>query len=532
MKKFSKNDRKGKSRIDLTMIEIIIQWIIIVIVAYLSYWFITRKKSSHFSLVRANDSYPIIGNLFDFTPENFLRTTREYPKKYGKLVEYYIFNQRGIFVTDVEIAREISMKRPKKFSRTRNLNYSSQVLNLSSGLFHCYGNVWYHIRKATATSFSQHNINAKLSSIAQQMFLWMSRLSQAASTNVVVDMKAQAVSLTIRVISVVAFGLDSDNPVSSYFFSPNLLADMETIFTFSFESVLWFLPMVIWRLSPMYQLELKAIDANDRFTQNCQKVISYTRRLLHQQEISVASMIDSMLNKEMQGSDTSLTDEEIIANVKTIYFAGTDTTAVVLTWTTYYFSLFPEFCAEARKEAEKFIFTTSSGRKMSRKECVQQLQPSVIPQLSFCQAVMKEVLRLAGPASTSGNQPLGGESITLSNGLVLGKDDVIWVNMDGMHLNEDIFDHPLVFDPHRWLVKDPQKLAQMEASFMPFGYGPRICPGMNLAYHEGIIAIAFLAYHFEMSLGCAEEEIVRIRSITASANKMPIILKKANEVVS
>jgi cytochrome P450 len=526
------------------MLQLIILAIPVVFLGYLMYYYLTRSKTRHPALVHAI-GYPVIGNLLDFTIGGILRTMREYPRKYGSLVEYNIFTLKGIVVADIDLAREILMKRPKKFSRTRNFNYSVNVLKMGSGLFQCYGPTWYHIRKATASSFNQYTITSKMPKILEEMFAWMKRLTVLSASSPAVDMKDQPVSLTVRLITIVAFGLETNNPISSYFYSPQFTKDMERTFLFSQETLLWFLPMFFWKYSSKYQLELQAIEANERVTKVCQGIIDYKRQLIADKSsdpsFSSTSMIDSMISKELQGSDAALTDEEIIANVKTIYMAGTDTTAVAITWICYYFAVYPEFCLKAREEARKYLF--SNSRKLptgndellllspfdSVEDCIQSFDMNRFQSLSFCMACMKEVLRLSGPTSTIGNQPLGDEEIVLSNGIVLGKDDVAWINLDGIHFNEKVFENPFEFNPLRWLSgaagNDLAKVQEMEKNFISFGYGPRVCPGMNLAYHEGVLAIAFLAHHFNMELNCPKNEIYRIRSFTACPNKMPIVLK-------
>ena len=92
------------------------------------------------------------------------------------------------------------------------------------------------------------------------------------------------------------------------------------------------------------------------------------------------------------------------------------------------------------------------------------------------------------------------------------------------HRDERIYPKPDQFDPDRWLRADAEKLLEMEGSFLPFGQGSRICPGMNLANYEAVLAIAFLCYHFDLALDCPPEEIHRIFSFVAEPNKAPIRL--------
>ena len=64
---------------------------------------------------------------------------------------------------------------------------------------------------------------------------------------------------------------------------------------------------------------------------------------------------------------------------------------------------------------------------------------------------------------------------------------------------------------------------------MSFGSGPRICPGMGLAYQEATLALALLAYYFDFRLNCPKEEIKRIPTFVAVPTKMPLILSLAKQ---
>jgi hypothetical protein len=47
---------------------------------------------------------------------------------------------------------------------------------------------------------------------------------------------------------------------------------------------------------------------------------------------------------------------------------------------------------------------------------------------------------------------------------------------------------------------------------------------MNLAHVEGVLAIAFLAYFYNMELNCPKEEIKRVSNFVAMPDKMPVLL--------
>jgi cytochrome P450 len=268
-------------------------------------------------------------------------------------------------------------------------------------------------------------------------------------------------------------------------------------------------------------------------TTAAQGIIDYKRAMIKKEGASYAgsSMLDSLLIRADEEKEKALSDEDIMAQIKISYFAGSDTTAVVISWISYFFAINPVLRDEVRAEAEKVIFLSENGKRKTRKEITSSLSAEITSKLYLTSACVKEVLRLCGPASTDGNQTTSeAEPVTLSNGVIIEPHDIVFVNMDGIHMCGKVIDDPFTFNPKRWLVEDENKLRILESHFVPFGYGPRICPGMQLALYEAALATAFLAYFYDISLACSNDEIVRVRSFTAAPNKMPILLSKANDI--
>jgi cytochrome P450 len=193
-------------------------------------------------------------------------------------------------------------------------------------------------------------------------------------------------------------------------------------------------------------------------------------------------------------------------------------------------------------------------------------------QLPFCQALVKENMRCKGPVSGYiHNLETDISSFVCSNGLTIdASKGFININLEGIHHHPEYYEDPWVFRPERWIEKDTpaaewlekittghgssgrchrssfsgsssgsssssggiaathcstaRQLQSMEESYMPFGAGPRICPGNKMSLVEQLIAVVYLVMFFDIELGCAKEEIQRVCSVTSPPNKMPILL--------
>ena len=84
-------------------------------------------------------------------------------------------------------------------------------------------------------------------------------------------------------------------------------------------------------------------------------------------------------------------------------------------------------------------------------------------------------------------------------GIRIPADTLIWGVMRSDSVREDYFPEPTSFRPERWL--DPEAThgaASANRIAMPFGAGPRVCPGRHLAMLEIKIALAVLLGRFEI----------------------------------
>ena len=87
-----------------------------------------RNKS-----LKGPKGFPIIGNLFDLMPENFLFALEKYKNELGGIFELYVFSKRYVILSNLHLITEVLSKRPKIFRRSRMFIKNGEFLNLESG---------------------------------------------------------------------------------------------------------------------------------------------------------------------------------------------------------------------------------------------------------------------------------------------------------------------------------------------------------------------------------------------------------------
>ena len=81
-----------------------------------------------------------------------------------------------------------------------------------------------------------------------------------------------------------------------------------------------------------------------------------------------------------------------------------------------------------------------------------------------------------------------------------GSLQVLWTTY-GTHYDDDYFQDPLSFNPSRFEEPIPPYV------FVPFGGGPRVCAGYQLAKLNILIFVHFIVTHYDWSLVYPDETI-------------------------
>ena len=90
------------------------------------------------------------------------------------------------------------------------------------------------------------------------------------------------------------------------------------------------------------------------------------------------------------------------------------------------------------------------------------------------------------------------------------------------HRMPELYAEPDAFLPHRW-----QSISPKIYEYLPFGGGPRMCPGSNLAWQELMVITAMLVqrFRFEMVDNAKVDRIVKLGLFPKQGLRMKIHLQ-------
>ncbi|XP_047155338.1 cytokinin hydroxylase-like, partial [Vigna umbellata] len=187
-----------------------------------------------------------------------------------------------------------------------------------------------------------------------------------------------------------------------------------------------------------------------------------------------------ILLDEMKKESGSLNLQLVMDECKTFFFAGHETTALLLTWTVMLLATNPHWQDKVRAEV-KHIFKgeTPSLDKLSK--------------LTLLQMVINEAMRLYPPATVLPRMVF--EDIELGD-LHIPKGLSIWIPVLAIHHSEELWGEDAnEFNPERFASK-----SFVSGRFIPFGSGPRNCVGQSFAMMEAKIILAMFISQFSFTI--------------------------------
>ncbi len=115
-----------------------------------------------------------------------------------------------------------------------------------------------------------------------------------------------------------------------------------------------------------------------------------------------------------------------------------------------------------------------------------------LPRLPYTRAVVDEALRLYPPAWVITRQALRDDDLA---GLAVPAGTLVVISPWLAHRRPDVWPDPLRFDPTRFLDGPGgtgRRAALPRGEYLPFGVGPRLCIGREMALVEAVVVLAEL----------------------------------------
>ena len=214
-------------------------------------------------------------------------------------------------------------------------------------------------------------------------------------------------------------------------------------------------------------------------------------------------LLARLLAARDEESGEGMSDQQLRDECVTLFLAGHETTALVMTYTFYLLSQAPE--ADERLSVE--LATVLGGRAP---------QPRMSPACATPSgASARRCVSIRPPGASRealADCEIGGYHVAKGTQLFM----IQWL----VHRDGRWFDAPEAFRPERWdndLVKRLPRCA-----YFPFGDGPRICIGNHFALMEAMLILATIAqqYRLEREPGQALE---LVPSVTLRPRRSPLM---------
>ncbi len=186
-------------------------------------------------------------------------------------------------------------------------------------------------------------------------------------------------------------------------------------------------------------------------------------------------LLSLLLHARDEEGGGRMTDRQLRDEAMTLFLAGHETTALVLSWAWYLLARHPE--AEDRLVAE--LREVLGGRAPTLED---------LPRLRYAEGVIHESMRLYPPAYIIGREALRDCEV---GGYAVAKGTTLLMNVWAVQRDPRFWDRPEEFRPERWCDGETKKLPHY--AYLPFGGGPRICIGNTFALIETVLVLAVLA---------------------------------------
>lgn len=423
---------------------------------------------------------PLLGNALDLKAERLHLVLEAWDRQHGPMFVVRAGLRRMLVVSDAKLQGELLRARPELYRRVSTIETALDEMGVT-GVFSAEGSAWKPQRRLAMEALAPKNLRTFYPALVEITERLHTRWERAARERRQLDLLDEFRRVTLDVTTRLVFGHDLDSLGSEHKDPVSLL--IEPLFPGLNRRLAAVVPYWRWIRLPR----------DRRFDASTQKLLSWLRDRLQQARADLqthperaehpVNFLEAMIvAKDENGAPFS--EAVIVGNALTMLVAGEDTTANTLAWAVHHLCDQPDARAELRREADAVF----EGRHGAPRDLDQANA------LTYAGAVAQETMRLRPVAPLLFLEPL--RDVVLE-GVAIPRGTTIVLLTRPPAVAADVPEANR-FLPERWLAKTPADQREGTARAIPFGSGPRICPGRSLALLEMRVVLASLYRNFDI----------------------------------
>jgi cytochrome P450 len=408
---------------------------------------------------------PILGNMHQIDLKRLNAVLEDWADEYGSVYRFRLGNRDALVVADVDAAHGMLRQRPDRFRRLSAIETVFEEMGIN-GVFSTEGDTWRRLRR-----LAMQGLNAEY---LRQYFATITRVTDRLrdrwlATTTDVDVLGDLMKYTVDVTAALNLGYDLNTLGDD---SDPLQARLGELFPMINRRIN--APVPYWRYFRL-PADRRVDRALDEINATVREMIQTARVRFAERGGSPADMLEAMLVP--QEGIAPFTDSELVGNVITMLLAGQETTASTISWIMHCVTDHPRVQAKMRAEVDAVLGDQVATFEESAR-------------LPYVEAVINETLRVHPIAPIIFLETIGEEDVA---GVTVPSGTPIFVISGYAAKQDEYFADAATFDPDRWLAEPDIR------AFLPFGSGPRYCPGHNLAMLEAKMVMAMAVRNFEIT---------------------------------
>lgn len=380
--------------------------------------------------------------------------------RYGDLSSYLLFHRRGYLVNHPDLIHEFLVRRRDDYVRAPwQMRALRQIMG--NGLLTSSGDLWLRQRRLLQQAFRADALPRQGAIAVETADEESAAWARGGRVDLVPAMAALSMAMSIRS----TVGL---NPASLPGPTPGELAEaiVEGAHLLSDEMENPWTPP-LWTPLPSSRRKRAVIRVVDEYVN---RAIAERR----QDPTPYGDLLSLLLQSiDHEGDGRGMSDRQARDEAVTILLAGNHAVSSAMAWLWKLVLARPEVHSRMVDEVDRVLGS-------------RQATLGDLPRLPYVEQALKETLRLFPAAWVLfGRQAIRETSL---GGYRVRRGGYVFCYQLVTHRDPRFFRDPLTFDPERFSAERIGEIP--EGAYFPFGHGPRVCLGRNMAMAQMTLAVA------------------------------------------